>query len=85
MKNLKPIDVVKVVGATIGIISVVKAFREADHRSDKLEMTEALLRGATLTISVILLVRHLRQEVAEADGPDLAGVLGSEAAALGDA
>jgi hypothetical protein len=77
VKNLKLIDVVKVAGATLGIISVVKAFREADHRSDKLEMVEALLRGATLTISIVLLVRHLR---AEGVGEDLVALVQGEAA-----
>ncbi len=84
MKNLKLIDVLKVAGATFGIISVIKAYREADDRSDKLEMLEAVLRGATLTISVVLLVRHLRAEVEQGDGGDLGGLLGAEAAALGD-
>jgi hypothetical protein len=81
VKNLKLIDVVKVVGATVGIVSVIKAFREADHRSDKLEMVEALLRGATLTISVVLLLRHLRDEGV---GEDLAAMLSGETAASED-
>jgi hypothetical protein len=82
VKNLKLIDVLKVTGSVIAIISVIKAFREADHRSDKLEMVEALLRGATLTISVVLLIRHLRNEGV---GEDLVALVQGESAGTPEA
>ena len=58
-------DLMKVASMAFAVYTVVKTIRDARNDKDGLQMTEALLRGATVTLSVVLLVRNLRQERAE--------------------
>lgn len=58
-------DLMKVASMAFAVYTVVKTIRDARNDNDGLQMTEALLRGATVTLSVVLLVRNLRQERAE--------------------
>ena len=55
-------DLLQVATTAFAVYSVVRMIREARNDKDGLQMTEALLRGATVTLSVIILVRNLRQE-----------------------
>ncbi len=55
-------DLLQVATTAFAVYSVVRMIREAGNDDDGLQMTEALLRGAAVTLSVIILVRNLRQE-----------------------
>jgi hypothetical protein len=50
----------KVVSVGFAGYTVVKTVKEAREDEDGLQLAEALLRGATLTLSLVLLIRELR-------------------------
>jgi hypothetical protein len=58
-------DLMKVASTAFAVYSVVKTIRDARNDSDGLQLAEALLRGATLALSVALIVRNLRQHRSE--------------------
>ena len=45
-------DLIKVASTAFAVYSVVKTIRDARNDSDGLQLAEALLRGATLALSV---------------------------------
>ncbi len=53
--------VVSIASLTFGAVSVVRTLRAAKNDEDGLQLTEALLRGATLAVSVALFIRGLRE------------------------
>jgi hypothetical protein len=60
LQKLDTQDWIKIASTGFALYTVIKTIRDARHDQDGLQLTEALLRGATLTISVIILVRNLR-------------------------
>jgi hypothetical protein len=55
-------DVLKIASTAFAVYSVVKTVRDARNDHDGLQLTEALLRGATLSLSIILIIRNLRAD-----------------------
>jgi hypothetical protein len=53
-------DVMKIATTGFAVYSVLKTVRAARRDDDGLQLMEALLRGATLTLSIILIIRNLR-------------------------
>jgi hypothetical protein len=60
-------DVLKIASTAFAVYSVIKTVHDARSDDDGLQLMEGLLRGATLTLSVIILIRNLRH----ADDPAL--------------
>lgn len=58
-------DALKIASTAFAVYSVVKTVRDARRDDDGLQLTEALMRGATLALSIALLVRNLRDREAE--------------------
>lgn len=52
---------ISVASLTFGVVSVVRTLRAARQDDDGLQLSEALLRGATLAVSIALFVRGLRE------------------------
>ena len=59
--NTKTQTLTKIASIGFAGYTVVKTVREARADDDGLQLTEALLRGATLALSLVLLVRELRR------------------------
>ncbi len=58
-------DALKIASTAFAVYSVVKTVRDARKDDDGLQLTEALMRGATLALSIALLVRNLRDRETE--------------------
>lgn len=58
-------DALKIASTAFAVYSVVKTVRDARRDDDGLQLTEALMRGATLALSIALLVRNLRDRETE--------------------
>lgn len=56
-------DVLRIASTAFALYSVVKTVRDARNDEDGLQLMEGLLRGATLTLSVLVIVRNLRENV----------------------
>jgi hypothetical protein len=53
-------DLVRVATTLFAAYSAYKAVKQAREDEDGLQLTEAVLRGLTLTLSIAILVRNLR-------------------------
>ena len=62
-------DLLKVASTAFAIYSVAKTIRDARNDDDGLQLMEGVLRGATLALSIAILVRNLRH----LDDPALEG------------
>ncbi len=63
-------DALKIASTAFAVYSVVKTVRDARNDKDGLQLTEALLRGTTLALSIALIIRNLRQQDAELEGSE---------------
>jgi hypothetical protein len=54
-------DLMKLASTAFAVYSVVKTIRIAREDKDGLQLIEAVLRGATVTMSVIIIVRNMRE------------------------
>ena len=63
-------DALKIASTAFAVYSVVKTVREARNDKDGLQLTEALLRGTTLALSIALIIRNLRHQDAELEGSE---------------
>ena len=55
-------DVMKVASTAFAVYSVVKTIRDSINDDDGLQLVEALMRGATLGLSVAVIIRNFRQQ-----------------------
>jgi hypothetical protein len=62
-------DLVKIASTAFAVYSVAKTIRDARNDEDGLQLTEGILRGATLSLSILILIRNLRHR----DDPELEG------------
>lgn len=62
-------DMMKLATTAFAVYSVMKTIRDARHDDDGLQLVEGILRGATLGLSVMILIRNLRH----LDDPELEG------------
>lgn len=62
-------DLIKFASTAFALYSVAKTIRDARHDDDGLQLVEGILRGATLALSVAILIRNLRHS----DDPALEG------------
>lgn len=60
--------IVTIGSLTFGAVTVVRSLQAARKDDDGLQLGEAILRGATLAVSVAIFVRNLRQA---GDGSEL--------------
>ncbi len=54
-------DLIKIAGTAFAVYSVIKTIRTARQDEDGLQLMEAVLRGATVGLSVIIIVRNMRE------------------------
>ncbi|MGA7689313.1 MAG: hypothetical protein WCA29_08795 [Jiangellales bacterium] len=60
LSKLDTQDYVKIASTGFALYTVLKTIRTARHDDDGLQLMEALLRGATLALSVAVIVRNIR-------------------------
>lgn len=53
-------DLVKIASTGFAVYTVLKTIRDARNDEDGLQLVEGILRGASLALSVAILVRNLR-------------------------
>jgi hypothetical protein len=63
-------DALKIASTAFAVYSVVKTVRDARNDHDGLQLTEALLRGTTLALSIAIIIRNLRQQDAELEASE---------------
>jgi len=54
-------DLIKIASTAFAVYSVVKTIRTARQDDDGLQLMEAVLRGATLGLSVVIVIRNMRE------------------------
>lgn len=62
-------DVLKLASTAFALYTVVKTIRDARNDEDGLQLMEGILRGATLGLSIAIVIRNLRHR----DDPALEG------------
>jgi hypothetical protein len=62
-------DVLKFASTAFALYTVVKTIRDARNDEDGLQLMEGILRGATLGLSIAIVIRNLRHR----DDPALEG------------
>jgi hypothetical protein len=60
LSKLDTQDYMKIASTGFALYTVLKTIRAARHDDDGLQLMEAVLRGATLALSVAVIVRNLR-------------------------
>jgi hypothetical protein len=62
-------DILKLASTAFALYTVVKTIRDARNDEDGLQLMEGILRGATLGLSIAIVIRNLRHM----DDPALEG------------